>query len=462
MNSHVKIYPWAGRGNRPFAPSMETVRIRFYVALLLTDIVLINFAFLISGGLRTGNFLALDAARQAVLLTPLFVVIAWNNGVYSARSLSDAGYAVSRVIAAILPATGVLLLVTFYAKISNDLSRSIFTIGVLLTITAIAAFRYMVARYMTSTWGPDAQNVLVIEDGGVPVELQNAYRLDTTDGFLDLNVDDPGALDRLGRYVENMDRVIVSCPPAKRKHWVFYLRAAGVDGEVVTEIGHELGAVGLRRSRNFTAMVVSTRPLPLSQRAVKRIMDLGIAIGALLFFAPILLTIILAIKLDDGGPILFRQRRMGRGNRFFHIYKFRSMRVTHSDLEGVQSASPDDKRITRVGRLIRRTSLDELPQLFNVIKGDMSLVGPRPHALGSQAGQKLFWEIDARYWHRHSLRPGLTGLAQIRGYRGATESEGDLSNRLRCDLEYIANWSPWWDFLILFRTTFVFAHKNAF
>jgi lipopolysaccharide/colanic/teichoic acid biosynthesis glycosyltransferase len=146
----------------------------------------------------------------------------------------------------------------------------------------------------------------------------------------------------------------------------------------------------------------------------------------------------------------------------FGIYKLRTMKVERTDSDGNRSASRDDDRITRVGRFLRSTSIDELPQLFNVLKGDMSLVGPRPHAIGSLAGDKLFWEVDQRYWQRHSLRPGLTGLAQVRGFRGATDHEEDLTSRLQADLEYIAGWTIWRDLRILLQTSFVVVHDRAF
>ena len=146
----------------------------------------------------------------------------------------------------------------------------------------------------------------------------------------------------------------------------------------------------------------------------------------------------------------------------FKVFKFRSMRANLSDILGHRSATRDDDRITRIGRIIRSTSIDELPQLFNVIKGDMSIVGPRPHALGSRAAEKLFWEVDQRYWHRHAARPGLTGLAQVRGFRGATIEEKDLRNRLQADLEYVENWSIWRDIKIIFLTFRVILHRNAF
>ena len=131
-------------------------------------------------------------------------------------------------------------------------------------------------------------------------------------------------------------------------------------------------------------------------------------------------------------------------------------------LSGARSTGRHDDRVTRVGRFIRAHSLDELPQLFNVLRGEMSIVGPRPHALGSRAEDKLFWDIDTSYWHRHAVKPGLTGLAQVRGYRGATETVSDLSNRLQADLEYLSGWSLWRDIAIIFATFRVLIHRNAY
>lgn len=138
------------------------------------------------------------------------------------------------------------------------------------------------------------------------------------------------------------------------------------------------------------------------------------------------------------------------------------MREEHSDFGGNRSTARDDDRITTIGRFIRKTSIDELPQLFNVLKGDMSVVGPRPHAVHSMAQDKLFWEVDPRYWHRHACKPGITGLAQVRGHRGATEHEKDLRDRLAADLEYLSQWSIWLDLVILVRTFGVVMHRNAF
>jgi polysaccharide biosynthesis protein PslA len=223
-----------------------------------------------------------------------------------------------------------------------------------------------------------------------------------------------------------------------------------------------LGAQGARIDGGHGFLRVSVGPLGLRARAAKRLFDVTLAAGGLILLSPLLLLVAVAILIEDGTPVLFVQRRVGRGNRFFAIHKFRSMRDASSDGAGHRSASRDDARITQVGQFIRRTSIDELPQLWNVLKGEMSIVGPRPHALGSQAGDKLFWEVDRRYWQRHALKPGLTGLAQVRGLRGATEHELDLSRRLNADLEYLSGWSLWRDARIVFGTIRVLVHPQAF
>ena len=170
----------------------------------------------------------------------------------------------------------------------------------------------------------------------------------------------------------------------------------------------------------------------------------------------------LAVKLDSPGPVFFRQRRVGRGQAPIELLKFRTMRTDRCDADGAHSTRRSDDRITRIGGFLRRTSLDELPQLFNVLAGSMSLVGPRPHAIGSRAGEKLFWEVSHDYWLRHAMKPGMTGLAQVRGHRGATTREEDLTLRLRSDLEYLSGWTPLRDLAIIARTARVVMHPNAF
>ena len=190
----------------------------------------------------------------------------------------------------------------------------------------------------------------------------------------------------------------------------------------------------------------------------KRAFDFVAASILLVVTSPIQAAVAVLVHRKLGSPVLFRQERPGKNEQIFELAKFRTM----LDVDEEAGLVTDEQRLTKFGALLRSTSLDELPTLWNVIKGDMSLVGPRPHALGSLAGDSLFWEVTDNYWLRHAFKPGLTGLAQIRGFRGATEKREDLECRLRADLEYATNWSPWLDFLILLKTARVLVHSNAY
>ena len=223
-----------------------------------------------------------------------------------------------------------------------------------------------------------------------------------------------------------------------------------------------LAPLGIASYGNTPTLIIANGPLGLVDRIIKRAFDLMLASAALLILLPLFAVIAILIKRDTPGPVFFTQTRIGRSNQMFRMKKFRSMRVDGLDGAGHRSTGRDDDRVTRVGHFIRRTSIDELPQILNVLTGDMSIVGPRPHALGSRAADKLFWEVDRRYWHRHAAKPGLTGLAQVRGYRGATIVEADLENRLHADLEYLENWSIWRDLKIIVLTFRVLMHRNAY
>jgi polysaccharide biosynthesis protein PslA len=219
---------------------------------------------------------------------------------------------------------------------------------------------------------------------------------------------------------------------------------------------------------NFGLIPISYGSSPYQHRnrcngPAKRVIDvLGAALLIALLFIPMLL-IALAIRLDSPGPILFRQRRIGHANLPFETLKFRTMHHRSGRARALRQTCRHDPRVTRVGALLRRTSVDELPQLLNVLRGEMSLVGPRPHAPGTCAGGKPFELVTPRYPSRHEVRPGMTGLAQVRGLRGETETEEKLLRRVDADLEYIENWSLWLDLAILFRTAkAVFGTRNAY
>jgi putative colanic acid biosynthesis UDP-glucose lipid carrier transferase len=183
---------------------------------------------------------------------------------------------------------------------------------------------------------------------------------------------------------------------------------------------------------------------------VKRLMDVSIASLALLLLAPVLLTIGILVRRDSPGPMLFRQRRYGLDGREILVYKFRTMTVAENG-DRVTQASRNDSRVTRVGKHLRRWSLDELPQLINVLQGTMSIVGPRPHAV---AHNEEYRKLIKRYMVRHKVLPGITGLAQVRGCRGETAKVEEMEARVLYDLEYMRRWSPMLDLEIMVATAF--------
>lgn len=202
----------------------------------------------------------------------------------------------------------------------------------------------------------------------------------------------------------------------------------------------------------FAVTRMHEAPLGPVKRGVKRLLDIVVALLMLVFLGPLLLAVAIAVKLDSPGPVFFRQVRRGYNNRRFDALKFRSLRNEMADPLANRLVTKNDPRVTKVGSFLRRSSIDELPQLLNVLKGDMSLVGPRPHPLNAKAGGRPYEEVVERFQRRYRVRPGITGWAQVNGLRGNTETEDDLLRRVDFDLDYIRRWSLWLDILILLRT----------
>ena len=446
----------------PEAMPLERRRLQCYLALLVSDMAAIFGGFAAAGWLYLGSDGVTMGAHLAQLLLPIFLTIALYNGTYSLRSLEHAASGALRALIAIGLAASAVLFIAFYTKSSASFSRVLFSGGIVLSSGLLGLLRGQMRGFVTWRCGGRVINEIVICDGGPPLALPGARLVDAAAHAITPALDDPVALHRIGLLLRGVDRVTVSCHPSRRLAWATILKGANIDGEVVDDAVTELGAQGARIVSGRGLLRVSVGPLGLRARALKRAFDLAFAVMALIVLAPLLLVIALAIRIEDGGPALFVQRRVGRGNRFFAMYKFRSMGLSASDADGIHSTQRNDPRITRVGHWIRRTSIDELPQLLNVLKGEMSIVGPRPHALGSQAGSKPFWQVDERYLTRHALKPGLTGLAQVRGLRGSTLHEEDLVQRLGADLEYLNGWSIWRDLAIVVATVRVLVHPRAY
>jgi len=441
-------------------PSRRTLRFRLHLSLILLDIICIVGCFFVAE-----LAYPIVGPQQWVTISftvlPLYLVIAFAIRAYSVEVIQNVGTGVGRAVRSYAVAAAAVLFIAFYLKSSEQMSRALFAIGSLGSVVVLGFARAWFGRTARSLLGGNPYTVVLIaEEGRMPPS--NDFSVVIMAAAFDPESQDPAMYDRLANALSHADRVVVSCAPERRNAWVHMLQGANVVAEILAPELAGTRPMAIARAAGIPTLVVARGPLSFPDRILKRAFDTAVALAATVFLSPLLLLVALAIKLESRGPVFFVQTRIGRANQQFSMYKFRSMRAELTDANADKLTSRNDDRVTRVGKLIRATSIDELPQLFNVLKGEMSIVGPRPHALGARADAKLYWEVDDRYWHRHAAKPGLTGLAQVRGYRGATNYDVDLLNRLDADLEYLADWTIWRDLKIILLTFRVLMHKNAF
>lgn len=271
-------------------------------------------------------------------------------------------------------------------------------------------------------------------------------------------------LNELHRAIQNRayDKVIIGLPASDAqpvRATVKDLAAYSTELLLCTDLSElPVTISGSRMVGTMRMDVINSVPESERSMVLKSALDAVLALCAVILLSPILVAIAIAVKVDSPGPVFFRQRRFGQNNSVFRIFKFRSMTV-QEDGKVVTKAVPNDPRVTRVGRVLRKTSLDELPQLFNVLLGDMAIVGPRPHAMAHDQAFDRQLELFTR---RRRVRPGITGWAQVNGFRGETKTPEDIAKRMECDLFYVANWSIWLDIEIMVRTVLVLLRRRAY
>ena len=458
----IQLRPEAEPISPLFTWSRRQVRVGFYFLLMVADVLCIAAGFAAGSFIRHGDFAHTVWLNISIAATPVFILSAMHTGAYSVSGLASAAHGIKSAVGALVTSFAMLFVFSYFLKAEQDVSRLAVGAGAVLAILFIAITRKSLGHWIRRIFKAELTATVIIADESFVSDESGSLVIDPLNYGIRAEPRNPLMVQRFSRLLAGVDRVIVACPREACARWADMLKGANVCGEILADEVQSVGAVGVDRFAGRTTLVVSSGPLSMQQSFLKRAFDLALAVPITIFFAPLLIAVAIAIKIDSPGPILFRQPRVGFGNRMFDVYKFRSMVSTMSDALGTQSTLRDDVRITAVGKFIRRTSIDELPQLFNVLGGSMSLVGPRPHAIGSCAGPALFWDIDNRYAHRHLLKPGITGLAQIRGYRGTVLEPDDLSRRLQADLEYISGWSIWRDIVILFKTFNVVVHPNAY
>jgi putative colanic acid biosynthesis UDP-glucose lipid carrier transferase len=368
----------------------------------------------------------------------------------------------------------VMIALLFFTKLAGETSRAWM---LMWAVTSLAGF--IVLRTVCWAWlghwrrrGIFAFEVAVVGDEGPAerlarrieetgegdVHVLGIFRPRITDGSE--TAGDLAHLMRLSRSVR-VDEIAVAIPCSTPLELNRVLRTLGTlpaDIKLCVDLPNE-GPLGLG-VLNPPMMVLSTRPLAGWQMIIKRAMDIVISTALILLCAPVMLLTAALVMCDSRGPVIFRQQRFGFNQQPITVFKFRTMYVAAGADPSVPQAKRHDPRVTRVGRFLRSTSLDELPQLLNVLAGDMSLVGPRPHAI---AHDEYYAQLLDGYLGRHRVKPGITGWAQVRGYRGETDTIEKMRGRVEHDLFYIGHWSPLLDLRILAMTALVgFSSRNAY
>jgi len=427
--------------------------------LIVGDLFLLNVATFAAETLRNYEFAQYSSQIVAGLLAPIFLISTFAVRAYSADVLLDRGRAVSLVLAALAMTVAAVSLCLFALKMGETMPRLTLALIFALSAVLMTFFRLSFAPIAARHLGQSVFSIIELKDG--PTPLAGPQSLDISRVFDPIHPN-PLSLSTLARTLDGADRVVLHCAQDRRKAWTQVLKGLGTRTEIVAP---EMGIgdpVGLGSYAGCRTIIVGQGPLNLHDAVIKRLFDLVIAVLAIVTLAPLFIVVAVVIKLESRGPVFFRQPRTGLRNRLFVVLKFRSMRTANCDVSGSTSTCRGDPRITSFGSFLRRSSMDELPQLFNVLKGEMSIVGPRPHAINSTAEDCMFWDLDDRYWLRHACRPGMTGLAQVSGLRGATEYRGDLTARVEADLTYLRNRSLYSDILIVFRTVRVLFGDKAY
>ena len=442
--------------------SAENLRLLLYMISLGLDMAAVASGFALAAALGPANWVEFAGFPILLIALCLFVMFSVGLEAQSSETLQDSQVGIQRAFYALVAAFIAQLMLFFATQVGEDVSRLGFSAFFVASGVCLVLSRLIQRIATRLLLGPVVTSTVLLLDGRQLEGDPGMTVIDLTARELWPDLHQPAMVSAISNEINGFDRVIVACREERYLPWSMFLQGADIAGEIVVGNDRLRGAIGIGRCALQDTLIISRGPLSIGNRIKKRTFDLVVASALLVCLAPLLVTVAVLIRLESPGPAFFRQLRIGKGNRYFEIVKFRSMRWEQSDPAGDVSTVRQDPRITRLGAFIRRTSIDELPQLINVVKGHMSLVGPRPHALGSLAGSQPFWDVDERYWQRHSLRPGITGLAQIRGFRGSTDDVADLENRLRCDLEYLSNWSLMQDARILLATIAVIMHDKAY
>ena len=396
--------------------------------------------------------------------------------IHSVQSFRAFAPSIARLIAAWIATFAIRAAAAFVLKLGDAYSRGWVLIWFACGLVGLVAVRVAlvpIVRHISAHHGLDRRAVIV--GGGE----RGANLLDALEQSGDTDIEICGVFDdrsdersptqiagypKLGTVSElvefcrqaAIDVLIVTLPLTAEKRVLQILKKLWVLPVDIRLSAHTNQLRFRPRSYSYVGQVpmldVFDKPLADWDAFVKATFDRVVAALVLVLASPVMIAVAAAVKLESKGPVFFKQKRYGFNNELIEVYKFRSMYTDKADANASRLVTKDDPRVTRVGRFIRKTSLDELPQLFNVLRGELSLVGPRPHALQAKAAERLYDDVVDGYFARHKVKPGISGWAQINGWRGETDTQEKIQRRVEHDLYYIENWSIWFDIYILAMT----------
>ncbi len=399
-------------------------------------------------------------------------------GLYKVRAFSSLARQIPRVVMGWTAAFAVLIATVFFLKLGEAFSRvwlaAWFAAGGLALVAGRLGLAGLVHHW--ARHGRLFRRAIIYGGGEVTEQLIRHLETEAAgdiriSGIFDERDENRaaamiagyprlGGLNELVGYCRKtrIDLAILALPIAAENRLVDVMKQISV---LPVDVKLPAAATALRfsprtysRIGNVAMIDLHDTPITDWARVSKWTFDKLIGGLALLLLAPVMAAVAIAIKLDSRGPVFFRQKRYGFNNELIEVYKFRSMYVDRCDATASRLVTKDDPRVTPIGRFIRKTSLDELPQLFNVMTGELSLVGPRPHATHAKAANELYDDVVEGYFARHKVKPGITGWAQINGWRGETDTREKIQKRVEYDLYYIENWSVFFDLYILLKTPF--------
>ena len=486
-SERVELNEFAKRVARQYreekvSPAMMTGMIRLADLIMLFLLGEIVNLLYVRDTSNLGLYLAILAAGSSISV--LFLQFA---DCYQIPQLRGTRKSLMRLLGSLTLAFAFMALTLFFFKTGDTYSRVWFASWFALGIVYLVSSRYFLAwgmrhwlrngvlerRAVVVCGGKPAQDLIrALEsqpDNDIRILGVFDDRLDRRSPDLIAGYPKLGTVPELVEFVREarVDMLLISLPMTAEARILDMLRKLWILPVDIRIAAHATRLKFRPRAYshigNLAMLDVFDRPITDWDSVAKRGFDIFFATLALLLLWPVMVATAIAVKITSKGPALFIQKRHGFNNEIINVYKFRSMYTELADPTAAKAVTKGDPRVTPVGRFIRKSSIDELPQLFNVLKGDLSLVGPRPHAVQAQSHNRIYADVVEGYFARHRVKPGVTGWAQINGWRGEIDSDEKIRFRTAFDLYYIENWSLWFDFRILVKTPFSLLNtENAY